>query len=350
MTPHWLSNPVHPISPLAAERATMRQSQLTKPPGSLGRLEELAIRFCAMQHNDRPSVDRVKIVIFAADHGIAKENVSAFPQAVTAEMVRNFARQGAAICVLARQADAQLEVVNLGTVSELETLPGVINHPIAAGSANFTKQPAMTHPQLEQALWQGREAVTRARNENIELLIAGEMGIANTTSATAIACRLLGQAAEQLVGPGTGLSAEGVSHKAAVINAALQLHQLNSRDALEILRTLGGFEIAALTGCYIAAAQQGLPMLVDGFITSVAALVAVKLQPDVGHWLIHSHRSQEPGHQAVIEALKARPLLDLNMRLGEGSGAATALPLLRLACSLHNQMATFEQAAVSEKH
>jgi nicotinate-nucleotide--dimethylbenzimidazole phosphoribosyltransferase len=346
---NWLDNPVATINQTARQQAAERQGQLTKPPGSLGRLEEIAIRLAGMQGVKKPEINKASITIFAGDHGIADEGVSAFPQAVTAEMVRNFARGGAAICVLARENQAQLEVVNCGTVSEIETLQGVIDARIAPGTANFSKQTAMTDEQLAQALAIGQQAIERAKQNNVQLFIAGEMGIANTSSATALACQLLSLPAEKLAGPGTGLDSNGISHKANVINTALALHQANISNPLDALRTFGGFEVAAITGAYIAAAQAGIPALVDGFIATAAALAAVKIKPEVAEWLIYAHASKEPGHALIMTALDARPLLDMDMRLGEGSGAATALPLIKLACALHNNMATFAEAAVSGK-
>jgi len=355
--PDWLNLPVKQLDRKMETAALARQAQLTKPPGSLGQLEALAVRLSAMQGVERPVVDHAAIAIFAADHGVAAENVSAFPQAVTGEMVKNFARGGAAISVLAKTLGARLEVVNLGTVNDPGELPGVVRAAIASSTANFAVEPAMTETQLAQALQAGRNSVLRAREHGAQIFIGGEMGIANTTSASAIACALLHESPQLLAGPGTGLDSKGVAHKAAVIQRALELHGFlpypaggaGEEGALDVLRHVGGFEIAALAGAYLAAAQNGVPVLVDGFISSVAALAAVRLNPDVRNWMLFAHTSAEPGHQRVLAALDAQPLLQLGMRLGEGSGAATALPLLRLACALHNGMATFAEAAVSEK-
>ena len=347
--PDWLSLPVKPLDLKTGTAALARQAQLTKPPGSLGQLEALAVQLATMQGVERPVVDHAVIAIFAGDHGIAAENVSAFPQAVTGEMVKNFARGGAAISVLAKTLGARLEVVNLGTVNDPGEWPNVVRAIIAPSTANFAAGPAMTEAQLAQALQAGRDSMLRARASGAQIFIGGEMGIANTTSASAIACALLHESPQLLSGPGTGLDNKGVAHKAAVIQRALDLHRANLAQPLEVLRHVGGFEIAALAGAYLAAAQNGVPVLVDGFISSVAALAAVRIQPGVRNWMMFAHTSAEPGHQRVLTALDAQPLLQLGMRLGEGSGAATALPLLRLACALHNGMATFAEAAVSEK-
>jgi len=341
----WL-DPVAAPDADAEAQARARQTRLTKPPGSLGQLEALAIRLAALQGSPRPTVDRVWISIFAADHGVAAEGVSAFPQAVTGEMLRNFAGGGAAISVLARALGATLEVVDLGTVNDPGELPGVRRAIIAASTANACTQPAMTDAQLQAALAAGAASVHAARAAGAQLFIGGDMGIANTTAASALGCALLGLPAAALGGAGTGLDAAGVAHKVRVIERALARHA-DATTALERLRRLGGFEIAALAGAFLAAAQAGLPVLVDGFIATVAALAAVQLQPACRPWLLFAHRSQEHGHARVLAALEATPLLDLGLRLGEGSGAAVAVPLLRLACTLHNGMATFEQAGVS---
>ncbi|MEQ1533315.1 MAG: nicotinate-nucleotide--dimethylbenzimidazole phosphoribosyltransferase [Sideroxydans sp.] len=350
MQQNWLTQAAATLNETARSAALTRQGQLTKPPGALGRLEDIAVQFAALQGVEKPNLQRVHISIFAADHGVTEENVSLFPQAVTAEMVRNFARGGAAISVLAKQLNAELEVINLGTVSVVEPLQNVRDERIAAGTANFAKTAAMTESQCQQALQAGRNAALRAQQNGAQLFIGGEMGIANTTSASAIACTLLNESPKNLAGRGTGLDATGVSHKAQVISAALALHALDATSPQAVLRCLGGFEIAGLAGAYIAAAQLGLPVLVDGFISSVAALVAVRINPTVRDWMLFAHTSAEAGHQRVLAALDAQALLQLGMRLGEGSGAAVAVPLIQLACTLHSGMATFTEAGVSEQH
>lgn len=345
----WLHDAVKELNTSARDAAIARQGQLTKPPGALGRLEELAIRLAGMQGVTLPSVEHVAICIFAGDHGVAAENVSAFPQAVTAEMIKNFARGGAAIAVAARTLGAELEVINLGTAFDAGEWPNVRNYALGRGTANFAQEAAMTESQLSAALHAGRESVLRAVKTGMQLYIGGEMGIANTTSAAALACVLLNMSPQQLAGPGTGLDASGVSHKAEVIARALQLHIQTETDTFETLRRLGGFEIAALSGAFMACAQAGIPVLVDGYIATVAALIAARIQSDAADWFIFAHRSAEPGHIRMLEALNAEPLLQLGMRLGEGSGAALAVPILRMACALHSGMATFAEAGVSEQ-
>jgi len=377
--PYWWQQPVKPLDESARAVARLRQDNLTKPPGSLGRLEQLAVELAAMQYQAKPRIDQPCISIFAGDHGVVAEGVSAFPQAVTQQMLANFVNGGAAISVLARAAGARLEVIDTGTLAQAP-LPGVLWAKAGDGTANFTQSPAMSEAQLAHCLDLGRSTVQRALSNGCDLFIGGEMGIGNTTAAAALGCALLGLPGRELAGPGTGLDAGGVSHKAAVIDRGLARHGFappfskggpggisgvapaqteqipptpplgkgGTEDlAHAALRCLGGFEIAALAGAYIACAQLGLPALVDGFITTTAALAACRMNPGVRDWLLFAHASAEPGHVRLLAALNAEPLLRLEMRLGEGSGAATALPLLRLACELHGGMATFAEAGVS---
>jgi len=349
MTQSWWLNPCKPVDLNVVEQAAARQQQLTKPAGSLGRLESVAVQLAGLQGQVKPTLSQVWIAIFAGDHGVVAEGVSAFPQEVTGQMLLNFVSGGAAISVLARQLGAQLEVVDLGTVNPALNLPGVRHLNIGAGTANFVQGAAMTQAQGELALQAGRDSLLRAKAAGAQLFIGGEMGIGNTTAASALACALLDCPVAHLTGPGTGLNAEGVSHKAQVIERALALHAAQRGDALQTLFNLGGFEIAALVGAYLAASQEGVAVLVDGFICTVAALVAVRLNPACREWLLFGHRGAEPGHRHVLETLQAEPLLELGLRLGEGSGAALAVPLLRLACDLHGQMATFAEAAVADR-
>lgn len=343
----WYSKPARPLCEASLQQATARQQQLTKPLGALGQLESLAVHIAGLQASDTPQIGKATIDIFAADHGIAVEGVSAYPQAVTAEMIRNFARGGAAISVLASEQGLPLAVHNLGTVADPEDLPGVTHYRLGKGTANFLHEPAMTGEGLQRALAVGQQVALERAAEHVDLAIAGEMGIANTTSASALACALSGFPAAILVGPGTGLNAEGISRKITVVERALAFHQLANQSPLAQLQAVGGFEIAAITGFFISCAQQGIVVLVDGFICSVAALLAMRINPSVRPWLLLSHLSAEPGHSIVAEAFMFKPLLNLGLRLGEGSGAALALPLVKHACQLHTGMATFAEAAVS---
>lgn len=342
MTKHWYQSKTKTIDSAAIDDALARQAVLTKPAGSLGRLEEIGVKFSGWQSTEKPSLDRIQIAVFAADHGIAEAGVSAFPQQVTVEMVKNFSRGGAAISVLARQWDARFSVVNMGTAFPCGELPGLISKPVAAGTHNFTKQAAMSSAQLDQALLSGAETVL----DDSQVFVGGEMGIANTTSAAALGCAYLGLKAAELTGRGTGVTDAVLHQKTELVDAALDLHKGAAVTAFDKLCCFGGFEIAALTGAYIACAQKGVPVLVDGFISTAAAVAAVSLNSGVRDWMLFSHQSQESGHRHLLSFLDASPLLDFQMRLGEGSGAALCIPLLQSACLLQSEMATFEEAAV----
>lgn len=353
----WLTQAIKTPNQDFAEQAKQRQNQLTKPAGALGRLEEIAIQLAALLESAQPLIKNPQIVIFAADHGVACENVSNYPQSVTLEMINNFLSGGAAISVLAQQVGATLSVVNAGTIADKEDLnqkqtlatanTQYYQQKIANGSQNFCQQAAMSEQQLYQGLNLGRWHIQNMQQQSVDLFIGGEMGIGNTSAATAILCKLLNLNAAMVCGPGTGLDHAGLQHKIACIDKALSLHTAIVNTPLNTLRYFGGFEIVALTGAYISCGQLGIPVLVDGFICSVAALLAIKLKPALKDWLIFSHQSHEPGHQVILQHLNCKPLLQLNMRLGEASGAATALPLLKIACAIHNNMATFEQASIS---
>lgn len=344
----WLNDAAQAINLEAQTAASTRQGQLTKPPGSLGQLESLAIKFAGLQGKEVPTIDKIMIRIFAADHGVVDEGVSAFPQIVTGEMVKNFAAGGAAITVLARQLNADFGVINLGTVNELAPLDSVTDQRITAGTANFCQQSAMSEEQLSQALEAGAQSASQAKELGIELFIGGEMGIGNTTSASALTAGLTDLPVEQLIGRGTGIDDEGIQRKLKAVQQSLDLHKTSDTTARELLAKLGGFEIAGLVGAYIRCAQLGISVLVDGFISSAAALVATRINPSIRPWLFFSHCSEEAGHKHLLQTLEAEPLLSLGMRLGEASGAAVAAPLLQSACLLHAQMATFDQAGVSQ--
>jgi len=350
MKSEWLNSPAAELNTDAKKEAMERQSQLTKPPGALGELENIAIQLAAMQGRGNPQLNNIHIVVFAGDHGIAANGLSAFPQAVTTEMVKNFSNGGAAISVLAKALNAQLDVINLGTVFDPGPLSNVIDKRIAAGTKDFSHQAAMSEEEFFVALNIGRQAAERAAQNKAELFIGGDMGIGNTTASTAITCALLNKSAEDIAGRGTGLDETGLQHKIAFVNNTMEKFKSIHKDPAEVLRHYGGFEIVALTGAFIACGKMGLPVLIDGFIATTAALSAEKLCPGSAQWFFYGHVSAEKGHLHMLEALQAKPLLDLGLRLGEGSGAATAVPLLQLACKLHNEMATFAEAEVSSKH
>ncbi len=338
---NWLLDSVPALSQAVEADARQRQDSLTKPPGSLGRLEEIARRFSVWQSTDKPRVSKVQVTIFAGDHGVARSGLSAYPQQVTLEMIRNFSRGGAAINVLARQIGADFSIVNLGTIQPCENLDGVINLQLAPGTRSFLEEPAMTTQLCLDAINAGAERIPLSA----DLFVGGEMGIGNTSSATALICALTGEAAEKFVGRGTGLDDAGIRRKSRLIQQALDKNPAGS--PLGSLAYFGGLEIAALVGAYIACAQKGIPILVDGFICTAAALVAVRINPDCRNWMLFSHRSDEQGHGLLLELLDADPLIDFSLRLGEGTGAALTVPLIQSACLLQSEMATFEQAQVS---
>ena len=335
---------------LAAVSARQRQSVLTKPAGSLGTLERLHIQLAGIQCRQLPTIERPAVLIAAADHGVADAGVSAYPKQVTAEMVRNFARGGAAINVLAEDAGARLLVADLGIDwNGSEPPAGIVRAPIAPGTANFVETAAMTREQARAALEAGITLAQQLISDGADLLALGEMGIGNTTASAALIAALTGRPPRDVTGIGTGIDHERWQRKVVLIERALERAQISQDDPLGALSEVGGFEIGALAGAIIGAAAAGVPVLLDGLIVGAGALLAVTLAPAVQPYLIASHRSVEPGHRVVLEVLELEPLMDLGLRLGEGSGAAIALHLIRLACKLPREMATFGEAGVSEK-
>lgn len=345
----WLLAPVPAPCDDSRHQAEAHQATLTKPPGSLGRLETLAVDFAGWQQCAIPRLEQIAVRVFAADHGVCEHGVSAFPQSVTAQMIDNFIAGGAAINVLSRACSADFDILSLGTVGTPRLLAQSQLSLIAASTGDFTRGSAMTGEQLASALEAGARCVDQLQ-EKPQLFIGGEMGIGNTSSASLIYALLLMLPVEMVAGPGTGLDSTGVQHKQAVLRRAYARHasdiQSSSQPAMACLQAVGGFEIAALAGAYIRAAQRGIPVLVDGFIATAAWLAAQQIQPQLQQWSLFSHLSAEPAHHQVLEAMGARPLMDLGMRLGEGSGAAMAVPLLQNALLLHAQMATFNSAGI----
>ncbi len=339
-----------PIDNEAAWAADARLNSLTKPPGSLGYLEQLVRRYAAIRHDESVKSGRGAIAVFVADHGVADEGVSAFPQAVTAEMLRNIAAGGAAISVLARRFGYSLKVVDVGVKIDTSAKPlsGVTYRRIAAGTRNFLDGPAMTPDETTRALEIGIEIARELSDGGATLIGIGEMGIANSTPAAAILCALTGLRPESIVGRGTGLDDAGVRRKIEVVTRALEIH----RDKLtpeSMLAALGGFEIAAMAGVCIGGAASRIPVVVDGFIATAAAAVAEKIYPGLFDHLFFSHRSAEGGHALALDHFKLRPILDLDLRLGEGTGAALAMNVIDSALDLLDHMATFESADVSGK-
>lgn len=352
MTETWFGQACGQPSQEHRQRAIARQRQLTKPEGALGRLEALAIELAALQAADRPQAAQVPVIVFAGDHGVAAHGVSAYPAEVTVQMLHNFAAGGAAIAVLARELGLPLHVWDVGSRASAP-IAGVVTDKARHGTADFSTAEAMSEAELRATFDAGRRAVEHVCAGGADLLVLGEMGIGNTTSASALAAMLGPLPLEELVGVGTGLDAVRMVQKKNIIARALALHgeaiNAAASPGWEALRRVGGLEIAAMSAAMIAAAQRGVPVLVDGFIVSAAALAAVRINPGVRPWLLFSHQSAERGHVRLLERLQAQPLLQLDLRLGEGSGAALALPLVRMACALHNQMATFEEAAVADR-
>ncbi len=329
----------------AAAEAQRHLDALTKPPGSLGRLEELAVRMVALTGR-APSVAAPVIFTFAADHGVVAEGVSAYPPSVTAQMVENFLRGGAAVNVLARQAGARVVVADFGVATPLGAPAGLVVRRIGAGTQNMALGPAMTRAQAVEAVEAGAALVEEAIAQGADLIGTGEMGIGNTTAASAITAAITGAPADAVTGRGTGVDDAGRARKVAVVRRALEVNAPNAGDGLDVLAKVGGFEIAGLVGVILAGAAHRVPVALDGFIAGAAALVAVVLAPDARHALFASHRSAEPGHALALRHLGIEPYLALDMRLGEGTGAALFVPLARAAAAIYAEMATFKSAGV----
>lgn len=331
-------------------RARSRLDSLTKPLGSLGRLEDLAAQLVAIRQEHLALPLGKAVYVFAADHGVAAEGVSAYPSAVTHQMVLNFLAGGAAVNVLARLHDVALRVVDVGVDADFNNNSGLLHYKISNGTRNMLREPAMTEEELLQALQVGVKLAEEAAAEGRILLAVGEMGIGNTTSASAITCALTGQAAASATGRGTGLDSAGHRRKTAIVEAILKSHFAEdpSPDPLKILRCVGGLEIAAMTGMILGAARHRLAAIVDGFISTAAAALAVALETRVRGYVIAGHRSEEPGHTLLLDFLQIEPILNMGMRLGEGSGAVLAMSVVDSAVALYSQMATFASAGVSE--
>jgi nicotinate-nucleotide--dimethylbenzimidazole phosphoribosyltransferase len=338
---------VAPVDEAAARQAQARLDAKTKPRRSLGRLEELACRTAAVFRRPDPPLPGKAVVVMAGDHGVVAEGVSAYPQEVTVQMLANFAADGAAINVLARQAGARVLVVDMGTCS-MGAIPGVLDRRVGRGTANFMRDPAMSRTQAVAGIEVGIRLAAQLHTEGVGLLGTGEMGIGNTTAASALTAALTVSPVAEVTGRGTGIDAERWRHKVGVIERALVLHRPDAGDPIGVLACLGGFEIAGLAGLILGAAARGMLVLLDGFITAAAALVAVRLCRRVQGYLIASHRSVEPGHRILVEALTLRPLFDLELRLGEGTGAALAMPLVEASLRVLAEMATFQGAGVSD--
>ena len=340
---------VRPVDITWRERAEERLDQLTKPRGSLGRLESIAARLCAIQETLTPRAAPRRLVVFAADHGVTEEAVSAYPSAVTAQMVGNFLRGGAAINALAHVAGCGVAVVNVGVAGDIDAsghAAAFVSRRIRSGTRNMTKGPAMSDDELASAVGVGLDIADDAGNEDVAVIACGEMGIGNTTAASAITAAILGVPALEVTGVGTGIDEAMLAHKVDVVTRALATNQ-PGRNPLAVLRTVGGLEIAAIAGAYIGAAAHRIAVVGDGFIATAAALVAASLCPPFLDYWFAGHCSSEPGHTLQLRFLQQEPLLDLEMRLGEGTGAALAMPLFGAAAAVMNEMATFDSAGVA---
>ena len=339
---------IQPLDTGAMEQARVRQQQLTKPSGSLGRLEDLAVQMAGITRSPLPVIGRKAVIVMAGDHGVTSEGVSAYPSVVTAQMVHNFLRGGAAINALARHAGADVIVVDVGVAAEMQH-PGLLSRKVASGTANMAAGPAMTREQMLEAIQVGIEVLDMLVGRGIDLVATGDMGIGNTTASSAITA-VLAQAPVTLVtGYGTGIDDKQLAHKVQVIERALARNAPDPRDPLDVLMKVGGLEIAGLVGVIVAAASQRVPVVIDGFISGAAALVAVGLQPVIGAYLFAGHSSVEPGHRLLLDKLGLVPLLDLKMRLGEGTGAVLAMNIIEAALHAHREMATFAEAGVSTR-
>ncbi len=344
-----LAGTVRPVAADALEAAQARLDKLTKPPGSLGRLESVARRLAAVQGTTRPAIRKKRIYTLAGDHGVTEEGVSAFPREVTPQMVLNFLRGGAAINVLARHVGAEIVVVDLGVDHDFQGVDGLVHAKIRRGTRNLSREPAMARDEAVQAVGVGVDLARRAAEDGIDLLAVGEMGIGNTTAASAILAALGGLDPEQAVGRGTGVDDDGLRRKADAVRRALAVNRPDPSDPLDVLHKVGGFEIAGMVGIFLGAAVRRLPVVVDGFISSSAALVAVRMAPAAEDYLFLSHLSHERAHARLLDLLDRDPLLVLEMRLGEGTGAALGLTLVEAAARLLSEMATFSEAGVASK-
>lgn len=342
-------NSIKPLDERAMAEARMRQDNLTKPQGSMGQLEFLSIQVAGIKGDARPRIIHKVIFTLAGDHGVTRKGVSAYPSEVTPQMVYNFLHGGAAINVLARQVGARVIVADLGVASVLERHPQLKDKKVALGTDNMAEGPAMSREEAIRSIEAGMELVEEELTKGMDILGTGDMGIGNTTPSSAITSALTGVDVAAVTGKGAGLDEEGWKRKVKVIQKALALNQPDPKDAIDVLSKVGGFEIGGIVGLILAGARYRIPVVIDGFISGAAALVATSLSPQVRPYLISSHQSAEPGHKRILEHLGLIPLLNLNMRLGEGTGAALGIFLIEASLKILNEMATFAEAGVSEK-
>jgi nicotinate-nucleotide--dimethylbenzimidazole phosphoribosyltransferase len=333
----------------AMDAAQARQGSLTKPQGSLGRLEEISVQLAGIFGTPTPTIKDKVIITMAGDHGVVAEGVSAFPQEVTPQMVANFLHGGAAINVLASHVGARIVIVDMGVASKIEPHPDMVDKKVALGTQNIAVGPAMTRQQAEQALAAGIEVVTTEIEKGLDIVGTGDMGIGNTTPSAAIAAALTGESPAKIAGRGTGVDDQGLARKIDAIERALKINQPNPKDGIDVLAKVGGFEIGGIAGVILGAAANRKAIIIDGFISTAAAMIAAAIEPAVLPYIISAHRSQEQGHHIMLDWLKVKPILDLDLRLGEGTGAALAVSTTEAACKIINEMASFAEAGVSEK-
>jgi nicotinate-nucleotide--dimethylbenzimidazole phosphoribosyltransferase len=338
---------IKPVNPELLAQAQERLDNKTKPPGSLGRLEEFARRVVAISGSFEPHMSRKVVYTFAGDHGIVEEGVSLYPREVTSQMVFNFLAGGAGVNVLARHVGAEVRVVDVGVDFDFENAPGMIHRKVARGTRNFTKEPAMTRDQCLAALQVGIELANACKAEGIGLVGTGEMGIGNTTPSSAIIAAISGLSVRELTHRGTGINDAALEKKIRVIEQGLALNRPDGADPLDVLTKVGGLEIAAIAGLVLGCAANSIPVVIDGFISTAGALIASELHPHVRDYIFAAHQSVEIGHRFMLEYIGARPILDLDFRLGEGTGAALAMGLIEAGVKVLKEMATFEQAGVS---
>jgi len=340
---------IRPLDKAAMAEAKARQDTLTKPAGSLGRLEELSIQIAGIQGKARPAIEKKAMITMAGDHGVVAEKVGNWPQEVTAQMVENFLRGGAGINVLARQAGVRIVFADMGVAGDLKPHPQLMVKKISRGTANICRGPAMTEAQARQALEAGIEIINSEAKKGLDIVGTGDMGIGNTTASSAIFAAMTGLPPEKVTGRGTGLTDEQLVHKIDCIKRALECNQPDKADPVSVLAKVGGFEIGGLAGVMLGAAAQRIPVVIDGFISGAAALIAVGLAPQIKNYLIAGHISAEAGHATMLKYLGLKPLLNLEMRLGEGTGAALGIFIAEAAVRTLNEMATFAEAGVSEE-
>lgn len=341
---------VRPADAGAMRRATARQLTLTKPPGSLGRLEEVAVQLAGIFGSERPALRGAAVIVAAADHGVTAQGVTGYPQAVTAQMVRNVLAGGAAVSVMARRLGVRQLVVDAGiAAAELPRHPELRSVRAGRGTADLSRGPAMAREQAQRCVTAGMELAAEAAAAGTDLIAAGDLGIGNTTAASAVTAAMTGAAPERTTGPGTGRTPEQLRRKAALVRRALERNRPDPEDPLGVLAKVGGFEIGVLAGVALGAACRRRAVVLDGFISGAAALLAYGLCPPVRDYLIAAHLSAEPGHRAALAHLRLRPLLELELRLGEGTGALLAVPIVRAAAACLTEMATFAEAGVSNR-